>query len=189
MPAPSSLSELAVKYAAPLREAELKKVTPNSRYLLLHYLYNVLKLPTARNQKKDTLPSTDAATMERFDHPFPGRITRWRSNSRALKSVQGALKFCFPAERFAGAVPSPTGEKAVFWFAAIGYDNIERSFPMSEKSIPINLHKPGRAAFITPAPSEPTADILAADPGNEDLLLALISGEEAKVRDVEVEVA
>lgn len=181
-----TLESLAAKYATRPKETEIKKMTPNSRYVLIHYLFNVLKLPVPRNLKKGELPSTDAANMERQSHPFAARLTQWRSMGRALQSIQGALGFCKPQEVFAGDLASPTGQKAVFWFNIVGHDNIERCFTLAKRSIPINLHKPGRKAFITPEATL-DRDVAIKAPGNAELLAALYAGEEVDEPEVLVE--
>jgi hypothetical protein len=129
-------------------------VSLNSRHLMIHYFFNVLGETVPRNTPKDKLPSIDAAALGKMRNPFAPRLARWRSVKKAMESLVNAASFVLPEDQFAkDNLTSPTGERAVFQFQVVGFDNVERAFTLSERSIPLNIDKAGRAAFITPAPS------------------------------------
>jgi hypothetical protein len=155
--------------------------TLNSRYIVIHYFFNVLGEKRPRNLKKGTLPSIDAAALEKMANPVAGRLLEWRSALKAMQSIQNALTFVKSENAFAQGGPiSPSGAKAVFRFVTTAHDNVERVFTQAKRSIPLNLDKSGRKAFIVPAYKVPTAAVTA-DPANAALVAHLLAASPAAV--------
>lgn len=180
MAATPTLTDLADgRYATePLKKGK-SNWTLNSRYIIIHLFYNVLGEKAPRNLPKGKLPSVDAASLEKMSTPIALRLTRHRSAVKAVQSIQNALTFVKPQNLFAAApVQSPTGDCAVVRFNTVGYDNIERVFSMAKRSIPLNLDKAGRAAFVVPTPNLALADV--PDAATRDLLASLFTAPEAE---------
>lgn len=175
--APPSLADLPAKFTT---KPKPKSFSLNSRYLMIHYLFNVLGEAVPRNLRKGMLPKIDAASLEKMKNPFAPRLLAWRSKTKAVQSLQGALGFVKSSDTFAPSPFRTAGQtKGVFRFLGTGYDNVERIFTMPKRSIPLNLDKSGRAAFVVPSTTIAEAEV-AADPRNLDLLAYL-----AVAKDVE----
>lgn len=152
---------------------EPKKWTLNSRFLMVHMFFNVIGEKAPRTQK-GKLPSIDADALEKMGSPLAQALVAYRSDAKTLGSLQSATAFIRPQSDFNGGLVSPTGEKAIIRYSPLGYDNIERVFSVKDVSIPLNVDKRGRNAFITPPATKPTAEVLQADPRNQDYLVALL---------------
>lgn len=140
-----------------------KDVSLNARYLMVHLLYNVFGQKVPRNLKKGKLPSTDADSLDQMDHPFCSRLKRWRSVSRSISSLQSAARLVRKATDFNPDAPEGE-ERAPMVFTCVGYDNIERAFTQPGVSIPINLDKKGRHAFVTPPATRQLASAIHSNP-------------------------
>lgn len=129
----------------------------NSRYLMAHLFFNVLGESIPKGLPKGKLPSMDADALEKMRNPIAHSLIEFRSAEKTLKSLEGVQKFIFssPVFRHPGDL-----SRALLRFNIIGYDNVERIFSVSENSIPINVDKRVRKAFIPPLRSVLTQDIL-----------------------------
>ena len=184
MAATPTLTDLADgRYATePLKRGK-PNWTLNSRYIIIHLFYNVLGEKAPRNLPKGKLPSVDAASLEKMSVPIALRLIKQRSAVKALQSIANALTFVKPQQLFAPGLASPTEQKAVVRFNTVGYDNIERVFSMAKRSIPLNLDKAGRRAFVTPASTFAAEQIT--DPATRGLLASLYT---APVEDTDEDV-
>lgn len=168
--AQEDLDALAVRF----QKEPMKKGKPdwslNSRYLLCHLFFNVLKEQQPRNVPKGKLPSVDAEALEKMHTPIAPKLVQYRSNDKTLKSIQNAQSFVY-----AGAAFGHTDgqARALLRFNVIGFDNVERIFSVAERSIPINVDKRARDAFVTPTERVDTATVTA-DPRNAALLAQVL---------------
>lgn len=168
--AQEDLDALAVRF----QKEPMKKGKPdwslNSRYLLCHLFFNVLKEQQPRNVPKGKLPSVDAEALEKMKTPIAQKLVQYRSNDKTLKSIQNAQSFIYPGEAFGHTDGLP---RALLRFNVIGFDNVERIFSVAERSIPINVDKRARNAFVTPTEQVDTATVIA-DPRNASLLAQVL---------------
>lgn len=129
-----------------------------SRYLMTHLFFNVLREDIPRNQKKGTLPSLDAEALERMRSPLAAALVTLRQEQRTLASYRNA-------DDFVSVHLPDTPPRAHFAFNVLGFDGVERIFTRPGESLPLNLDKGARRAFITPldtvARSDLDADTLA----------------------------
>lgn len=168
----NALLDLRAKYATEPKKAT--DVSLNGRHLMCHYFFNVLGEAVPRNTPKDKLPSIDAAALGKMRNTFAPRLARWRSVTKAMQSLRNAASFVLPETEFAADdLQSPTGQRAVFQFQTVGFDNVERAFTLPERSIPLNLDKSGRAAFITPTATLDPATL--PNPHTRELLAQLLA--------------
>lgn len=167
--AQEDLDALAVRFA----KEPMKKGKPdwslNSRYLLCHLFFNILKEATPRNVPKGKLPSVDAEALEKMSTPIAAKLVQYRSNDKTLKSIQNAQTHVFPATAFG---KTDGQDRAILRFNIIGFDNVERIFSVADRSIPINVDKRARNAFITTPDTVDTATVLA-NPKNKALFDAI----------------
>lgn len=158
-------------------EPKAKGKTPgwtfNSRYLMCHLIYNVLQQKFPPRTPKDKLPSIDADALSTMEHPIPHALLKLRSDVKTLQSIQNAAKFIRPAEAF-GVTPDQSPSRAIIRYATLGYDNVERVFTLPDLSIPLNVDKRARNAFITPITQTTLGDAVQHDPRNAALLEALL---------------
>lgn len=124
-----------------------------SRHLLAHIIFNVLGYKVPKNTPKGKLPSLDKTAMDKLGVPIGMRISDLRSFKRSVDSFKNAISFC-QSFRKNGPIRAP------FLFNSLGYDNIERIFSESERSIPLNLDKAARKAFVTPVADPVDLDTL-----------------------------
>lgn len=121
----------------------------NSRHLMLHLFYNVLK--EKHHTAKDKLPSLDAEALEKMNTPLAEKLIKYRSNKKTLDSFKNTEKYIYNAKCFnEHKSKEEVGYKAKIKYNIIGYDNIERIFPIAGESIPLNMDKRVREAFIVP---------------------------------------
>ena len=130
--------------------------TLNSRYLLLHLFYNVLEQKRGRT-KKGALPKLGANELGRMTHPLAANIVEYRSRAKTLGSLKNAQTYQRPARSFTEPTGTPT--RAVIKYNTVGYDNVERIFTQAGESIPLNLDKRGRRAFVVPPTKVPATEI------------------------------
>lgn len=139
-----------------------------SRKLIIHLFANILG-EKFRMPKDDKLPSCDAKTMDKFKgsvaFELGARISAHRSAERSLSSFKNATKFIYPAA-------NGLCHKALIGYRPLGFDNVERIFTKAEESIPLNLDKQARKAFLSSVHRIAKEEILAAIPNFADYLPA-----------------
>lgn len=118
----------------------------NSRNLMVNLFFNVLKEKGLSIKGK--LPSIDAEALSKMKHPLAVKLITFRSNTKTLDSFKNVNSYIHPPNLF--LTEGPSCVKAVVIFNVLGYDNIERIFAAANKSIPINIDKRARKAFIVP---------------------------------------
>ena len=164
--AQEDLDALAVRFA----KEPIKKGKPdwslNSRYLLCHLFFNVLKEQQPRNVPKGKLPSVDAEALDKMNTPIAAKLVQYRSNDKTLKSIQNAQSFVYPGAAFGH---TDGQARALLRFNVISFDNVERIFSVAERSIPINVDKRARNAFVTPT-EQISSEKVAVDPRNVAIL-------------------
>lgn len=144
-----------VALAQKFEKEPMKKGKPdwnsNSRHLLVHLFFNIFGEKAKMSRQDPTkLPSLDAKAMEKLKTPegrsLGKKITHLRSLTRSLDSFLNAMKFIFPASAFG---VEDSHEHALISYRTMGADCVERVFTKSEESIPLNLDKSARNAFVT----------------------------------------
>lgn len=147
----TALEQIASKFVT---EPKNRKGEPTwkitGRHILLHLFINVLGEKVKIPRGKD-LPSLDADAMEKFKGPVArtlGKmISDYRSEERTISSTKGALEFIAPHDDFSQA--QGPYERAEFCYRTMGFDAVERVFAKAAGSIPLNIDKGARKAFIT----------------------------------------
>lgn len=169
--AQEDLDALKVRF----QQEPMKKGKPdwslNSRYLLCHLFFNILRESVPKGVAKGKLPSIDAEALEKMSTPIAPKLVQYRSNDKTLKSIQNAQAHVFPGADFGHTDGQP---RALLRFNVIGYDNVERIFSVAERSIPINVDKRARNAFVTSEAQIATTDVLA-DPRNKAIFDAILT--------------
>jgi hypothetical protein len=121
----------------------------NSRHLMIHLFFNILK--ENHHTAKDTLPSIDAEALEKMNTPIAGKLIEYRSNKKTLDSFKNTNTYIYDAKCFNKFdSEEEIGQKANIKYNIIGYDNIERIFPVAGESVPLNMDKRIREAFVVP---------------------------------------
>lgn len=164
--AQEDLDALAVRF----QKEPMKKGKPdwslNSRYLLSHLFFNVLKEQQPRNVPKGKLPSVDAEALEKMHTPIAPKLVQYRSNDKTLKSIQNAQSFVYPGAAFGH---TDGQARALLRFNVISFDNVERIFSVAERSIPINVDRRARNAFVVPTETVDT-EVVMQDERNAEIL-------------------
>lgn len=140
-------------------EMEPKKWTPNSRHLFINMFFNLMGEKKPRAKKGGGLPSIDASTLENMSTPIAAQLIEFRQISKTLTSVKGALQYIFPEGHFVPSHTSPTGQKALIAYNTMGFDSIERIYTVEKKSLPLNVDKKVRNAFVSTEPSIPVGEL------------------------------
>ena len=116
----------------------------NSRNLMINLFFNVLK--EKHRTAKDKLPSIDADALSKMKNSIAGELIAFRSNTKTLQSLKNVDSYIYaPEVYFDKNIPY---DKANINYNILGYDNIERIFPVAGKSVPINADKRARLAFV-----------------------------------------
>jgi hypothetical protein len=118
----------------------------NSRNLMINFFFNVLK--EKHRSIKGKLPSIDADALGKMKDPIASKLIIFRSNKKTLDSFFNVSKYVHDPKVYYD-LDTPC-KKANVKFNVLGYDNIERIFPVAKESVPINADKRSRLAFIIP---------------------------------------
>jgi hypothetical protein len=153
----TALAALKVKFEKPPLKKKVLDISLNGGHLLLHLFYNHFEETFPRNVKADKLPSADAEALGKMNNPIASRIVTYRSNAKTLGSLRNATTHISPATTFGVNEAQP---RARLLFNVISFDNVERIFSQAEQSVPINMDKRGRRAFIVPSATVPTEEVL-----------------------------
>lgn len=123
----------------------------NSRNLMINLFFNIFgeKHRTAKGK----LPTIDATALGKMNNTIAADLITYRSNKKTLDSFKNVSSYINPGslyreEVYNGVIVNP--DKATIIFNVLGFDNIERIFTAADRSIPINVDKRARKAFVVP---------------------------------------
>ena len=124
---------------------QVPKWNLDSRNLMINLFYNQLKEKARASKGK--LPSIDADALSKMNNPIAQELIEYRSMSTSLKGFLNVSRNIHPSIKYGF---SDGGIRANIKFNVIGFDNIERIYPVAKESIPLSVDKRVRYSFVTP---------------------------------------
>lgn len=121
----------------------------DSRNLMINLFFNVLG-EKGKRTAKGKLPSIKAEVLENMKHPIAMEIVKFRSDTKTLQSFLNVSSYLTSSKFFLEKGEKSSCEKGVIKFNVLGFDNIERIYPVAAESVPISVKKEVRKAFIVP---------------------------------------
>ena len=91
-----------------------------------------------KGKKQGAIPSSDADSLQRVDHPFAARLSNLRSMQRTLSSLEGAKKQHTSGVGLRWGPAIVSGESSG-WIRS-GSGLIERIFSIAKKSLALKNH-------------------------------------------------
>ena len=136
----------------PLKNVKIdgvKKKVPkwnmDSRNLMINLFFNILK--EKHRTAAGKLPSINADALDKMKNPIAQEVIKFRSDTNLLNSFKNVGSYVHSNRKYGY---SDEWDRANIKYNMVGFDNVERIYPVAKESIPLSANKKVRKAFVIP---------------------------------------